>query len=309
MNWQTVWNKARYAIVPLVCLAAIAIAVSYGTGREAEVGRKKTGTTEKTNRPRQDRIDPDAAKRYGDAFAAHLSRMDRVAAQRTARDLIRTMVQLETERISLDDARSSTKNSALGMLTQGNFRAEMNEISKEIENPSPKNTKDWLDQILDANPRKFLFVIVIVLVVVLLVGAILGKAEIKKIAWSIAIILITFLVVNQFWKSGGSTFAPGNPASVSTQQRRTILRTEPNRWILAGTIPSKTGITTVNIPNADWIEYKFTNGKMMRTDILHKRKFQINARGDSIGPPMVFPSGNFWIRTNVADNATVILPH
>ncbi|MFY9492915.1 MAG: hypothetical protein WAP55_00280 [Minisyncoccia bacterium] len=228
MNWQTVWNKARYAIVPLVCLAGIAIAVFYGTGRGTKVEQKRAGTTEKASRPRQDRIDPDAAKRYGDAFAAHLSRMDRLAAQRTARDLVRTMAQLETERISLDDARSSTRNSALGMLTQGNFRVEMSEVSKEIENPSPKNTKDWLDGILDANPRKFLFVIVIVLVVVLLVGAILGKAEIRRMAWTMAIILIAFLVVNQFWKSGGSTSAQGNPASVSTQQqtRQKVIRVQ-----------------------------------------------------------------------------------
>ncbi|MEK7609094.1 MAG: hypothetical protein AAB476_01280 [Patescibacteria group bacterium] len=256
-----------------------------------------------------ERIRP-AALMHRVAYKRFVDRTDDFNGSKLGKEVARIWEDYRAGRISREEMVRRDKKIRARIITDQTWREDAGELLTGRGNPGYKTWREEVEELYNT-PNRVIFWVLGLLVIV--TSALLAIVR-KKFSWvPIIFIILAVLGDRLAWggliPSGGSTFAQGNPASVSTQQRRTILRTEPNRWILAGTIPSKTGITTVDLPNADWIEYKFANGKMMRTDILHRRKFQINARGDSIGPPMVFPSGNFWIRTNVADDATVILPH
>ncbi|MBI2052261.1 MAG: hypothetical protein HYT38_01105 [Candidatus Sungbacteria bacterium] len=211
----------------------MAIAIIYNnTGKHGV--RRETARAGKIASVPLDKMDPGAMENYITAFHDFFFQTDKEVVRKSGAELRRASLRLAAGQISLADAHAAARTSTRSVLEQRNLHTEVSDLllGTKLSVETKAEKKDWLDDILEANPRKFLFVIVIVLVLTIITAAILGKSEIRKAGWAIALILIAFLVVNQIWKIAPTQQLANAAVSISAPtQRRIVVQIPPNNQL------------------------------------------------------------------------------
>ncbi len=162
--------------------------------------------------------------------------------------------------------------------------------------------KSWLDEILDSNPRKFLFVIAILLVILLITAAITGKAALKSAGWSIAAVLIVFVALNWLLESGWSQITQSASSATAQQaqttSRKKVLQTQPDRWSAEVVLPGGVNFH-YDCSAGNWIEMKSPNGEIVRATGTEWLK--VDKQGNILGTmtTKVLPSSRFRLRSQV----------